>query len=164
MGVVAIGHGAPRNRERMLQHLRNYNHIALKGHALIDQSLGSIIAKHCRSAPVLDGVNIPFHIKCKLARALVGDSHGAALWNLVWRLYLIRTEIACRADSPGIRRSIREFIAEESRWAQTFTPTISNDNDLASGFADSIEVLLGVLAAVERSAQANTTNGTPRSS
>jgi len=164
MRVVAIGHRAPTQRKGMLQHLRDHNHIALKGHSLLEQSLGRIIAEHCRSASVLDGINIPFPIKSKLARALVGDSHGAALWNLVWRLYLIRTEIACRADSPAVKRSIREFIAEESRWAQTSTPTIASDNDLASGFADSIESLLDVLAAVERRAQTNTANGGSESS
>jgi hypothetical protein len=150
--------------ERVLQHLRDHNHIALKGQTLVEQSLGRIIAQHCSAASVLDGVNIPFPIKSKLARALIGDSHGTALWDLVWRLYLIRTEIACRVDSPGVRRSIRKFIAEESRWAQTSIPTISSDSDLASGFAGSIESLLDVLAAVERRVQTNTTNSGPESS
>ena len=164
MRVVAIGHRAPTQRERRLVHLRDHNHIALKGQTLIEQSLGRIIAQHCRSASVLDGVNIPFHIKSKLARALVGDSHGTALWDLVWRLYLIRTEIACRAESPGVRRSIREFIAAESRWAQTPTPTTSSDNDLASGFAGSIESLLDVLAAAEKRAKTDTPNSGSESS
>lgn len=163
MRVVAIGHRASMQRDRVLQHLRDHNHIALKGQALVEQSLGTIIAQHCCAASVLNGVNIPLHIQSKLARALIGDSHGTALWDLVWRLYLIRTEIGCRVDSPGVKRSIREFIAEESRWSQSAMPRISNDNDLASGFAGSIESLLDVLAAVERRGQTNTANSGPES-
>lgn len=150
MRVVAIGHRVPMQRDHVLQHLRDHNHIALKGQALIEQSLGKIISQHCCAASVLDGVNIPFHLKAKLARALTGDSHGTALWDLVWRLYLIRTEIACRTESPGVKRSIREFISEECRWAQGAVPNISHDNDLAYRFACSIESLLDVLAAIER--------------
>ena len=125
MAVIAIAHRTQVRREPMLQHLREYSHIALKGHALVEEILEQIIAQHCRAASVLENVEINFYIKAKLARALVGDSRGPDLWSLVWRLYLIRSRVARTLKSRGVRQSIGEFIHLESQWTKNTMPTIS---------------------------------------
>ena len=150
MEVIAIDHRARAQHEPTVEHLRECSHIALKGHVLVDQVLGRIISHQCRAAYALEGVEINFYVKARLARALVGDSHGTAVWDLVWRLYLIRTEIVHTLESPGVKGPIREFIAMESQWAHKSMPTIPEDDQLASSFADSIQSLLDVLAAIER--------------
>lgn len=133
----------------MLQHLRDYSHIALKGHALVEEMLEQIIAQHCRAASVLESVNINFYIKAKLARALVGDPHGPDLWSLVWRLYLIRSSVVRTLENRGVRQSIGEFIRLASGWTKDTMPMISTDEHMASRFAGSIESVLGALAAIE---------------
>jgi len=136
-----------------LQHLREYSHIALKGHVLIDEMLNQIIAQHCCAASVLENVDINFYIKAKLARALVGDSRGADLWSLVWRLYLIRSRVVRTLESRGVRQSIGEFIKLASEWTKSPVPLISTDEHLASSFAESIESVLGAFAAIESEAR-----------
>ena len=149
MAVIAIAHRTRVRREPMLQHLRDYSHIALKGHVLVEDMLEQIIAQHCCAASVLEDVEMNFYIKAKLARALVGDPHGPDLWSLVWRLYLIRSRVARTLKSRGVRQSIGEFIQLASEWTKNPMPIISTDEHLASSFAESIESVLGTLAAIE---------------
>lgn len=149
MAVIAIDHRTRVSREPMLQHLREYSHIALKGHALVEEMLDQIIAQHCCAASVLENVEINFYIKAKLARALVGDSRGLDLWSLVWRLYLIQSRVVRTLESRGVRQSIGEFIQIASEWTKSPMPMISTDEHLASSFAESIESVLGALAAIE---------------
>ena len=149
MNVVAIDSRNAVRRELTLRHLRQCSHIALKGHVLVDQALGRIISQRCLAAHVLDGVDIDFYQKAKLARALAGDMYGADPWDLVWRLYLIRNEIAYRVESHSMRPLMTEFVRVESEWSRTAMPSVSNDDELARSFADSIESLLVALAAIE---------------
>lgn len=149
MKVVAIDSRRSARCEPTLQYLREYSHIALKGHVLVEDAITRVVLEHCRAAHVLDGVKIDFHLKVKLARALAGDACGANLWDLVWRLYRIRNEMAHRLESHEIRPLIEEFVQLESTWSTKATPTISNDSNLARSFADAIESLLAALAALE---------------
>jgi len=135
--------------EQVFGHLREFSHIALKGHLLVEESLDRIIARHCRAASVLDEVDMSFYVKAKLATALVGDSHYGVLWDLVWKLHLIRVEIAQKVESPRASQLIREFVEAKSRWASEPRQAVTNDDQLRSRFADSIAHVLGVLADVE---------------
>lgn len=139
----------------MLQHLRELSHIALKGHLLVDESLGRIIARHCRAASVLDDVNMSFYVKAKLATALIGDPDDTMLWELVWQLYLIRIEIAQKVAGPRVSKLIKEFVEAKSQWAGEASPAIGNDDQLAARFCDSVAFVLGALAAVETGLQEN---------
>jgi hypothetical protein len=159
MRAVAIDQRAQATPEQRLRHLRKVSHIALKGHLLVEESLGRIIAQHCRAASVLDDVKITFYVKTKLARALVGDLHGTALWVLVWKLYLIHTDFVHKVESPGVRRLIKNLIEAKSRWAEESLPAIANDDQLATRFADSIQCILGALAAIEMRVRENAASG-----
>lgn len=149
MRVAAIRNTAQAAPEQSLQHLRDLTHIALKGHRLVEESIARIIAQHCRAASVLDDVRMSFYVKTKLARALVGDLHDAVIWSLVWRLYLIHYDIAYQVESPRVRRLMKNLVEEKARWAGESLPTIANDDQLASSVSDSIQYVLGALAAIE---------------
>jgi len=151
MNVVAIDSRRSVRREPTLRYLREYSHLALKGQVLVEEALTQVISEHCRAAHVLDGVAIDFHLKVKLARALAGDTRGATLWELVWRLYRIRNEMAHRLESHEIHPLIEEFVQIASAWSRESSAGISSDGDvdLARGFAESIESLLAALAAIE---------------
>lgn len=159
MRAVAIDHCVQATPGQKLQHLRKVSHLALKGHLLVEESLVRIIAQHCRAASVLDDVKMTFYFKAKLARALVGDLHGAALWDLVWKLYLIHTDFVHKVESPGVRRLIKNLIEAKSRWAEEPLPAIANDDQLATRFADSIQCVLGALAAIEMRVRDNAARG-----
>jgi hypothetical protein len=149
MRVIAIRQSAQAAPEQPLQHLRELSHIALKGHRLVEQSIARIIAQHCRAAAVLDDVRMSFYVKTKLARALVGDLHDAVIWSLVWRLYLIYNEVAYKVESPRVKRLMKKLVEEKARWAGESLPAVANDDQLAFSAADSIQYVLGALAAIE---------------
>lgn len=149
MEADAIDNCDQAHAERMLKHLREYSHIALKGHFLVEESLGRIIAQHCRASFVLDNLNMTFYTKANLTRALVGDVHGTVLWVLVWKLYLIQVDVAQKVESPRVRRLIKEFVELKSQWADEPLPAAATDSHLASSFADSIQYVLGALATIE---------------
>ena len=155
MRVVAIRHPVQSVPEEPLRHLRELSHIALKGHRLVEESIGRIIAQHCRAASVLDDVRMTFYVKTKLARALVGDLHDTLIWNLVWRLYLIYNDVAHKGDSPRLRRLMKNLVEEKARWAGESLPAIANDDQLASIVADTIQYILGALAAIEMQVREN---------
>lgn len=149
MRVAARCHSAQAAPEQSLQPLRELSHIALKGHRLVEESIGRIIARHCRAASVLDDVRMTFYLKTKLARALVGDLHDAVIWSLVWRLYLIYNDVAYKVESPRVRRLMKNLVEEKARWAGESLLAIANDNQLLASVADSIQYVLGALAAIE---------------
>ena len=149
MRVATIRDPAHAASEQTLQHLRELSHIALKGYRLVEESIGRIIAQHCRAASVLDDVKMTFYVKTKLARALVGDFHDAVMWSLVWRLHLIYNDVAHKVESPRLRRLMKNLVEEKARWAGESLPAIENDDQLASSLADSIQYVLGALATIE---------------
>jgi len=155
MGTAAITHRGQAVSQQLLKHLDELNHIALKGHLLVDESLGRIIVKHCRAASVLDDLRMTFYVKTKLSRALVGDPQDAMLWALLWRLYLIHNDVAHKTESPGLRQLIQTLIEEKCEWKQEPLPAIANDAQLTTSFRDSVESMLDALAAIEMQAQEN---------
>lgn len=159
MGAAAIDHRVHAAPKQVLQHLHELNHIALKGHQLVEESLERIIAQHCRAASVLNDVRMSFYIKMTLARALVGDLHEPALWALVWRLYLIYIDVAHKVKSPRVSELIKNLIEEKARWVEEPLPSIENDDQLASSFVYSIEYVLGALAVIELEARVTSTRG-----
>lgn len=149
MGTAAKERRAQAERKRLLEHLGEFNHIALKGHLLVDESLGRVIAQNCRAASVLDDLRMSFYVKSKLARALVGDSQDAMLWGLIWRLYLIYVDVAHKTESPRVRQLIVTLIEQKCEWKEQPFPGIANDDQLAMNFRDAIESILDALAAIE---------------
>lgn len=149
METAAIDHRAQPASGCLLKHLSELNHIALKGHLLVDEFLGRIIAQHCRATSVLDDVRMSFYVKSKLARALVGDPQHAVLWSLIWRLYLIYIDAAHKTESPRIRQLIQTLIEQKCEWKEESLPVIVDDNQLVNIFRDSVESVLNALAAIE---------------
>jgi len=153
MRTAVIDHHSQEVRERLLNHLGDVDHVALKGHRLVDESLGRIIAQHCRAPSVLDDLRMSFYVKTKLSRALVGDPQDAMLWGLLWRLYLIHNDVAHKTESPRVRQLIQTLIEEKCEWKQEPRPGIANDAQLTTSFRDSVESMLDALAAIEMQAQ-----------
>ena len=149
METAAPGHRAQPASGHLLRHLSEFNHIALKGHLLVDESLARIIAQHCRSASVLDDVRMSFYVKSKLARALVGDPQHAALWGLIWRLYLIYIDVAHKTESPRVRQLIQTLIEQKREWKNESLPMMADDDQLVNMFRDAVATVLDALAAIE---------------
>jgi len=155
MGTAAIEHRTQAGGKGLLEHLGDVSYIALKAHLLVDKSLGRIIAQHCRAASVLDDLRMNFYVKSKLARALAGDPEDTMLWGLIWRLYLIYTDVAHKMESPRVRQLIQALIEAKCEWKGQSLPAIANDDQLATSFRDAVETVLDALAAMDLQAQQN---------
>jgi len=77
------------------------------------------------------------------------------LWGLIWRLYLIYTDVAHKTESPRVRQLIQTLIEEKCEWKEQSLPAILNDDQLATNFRDALETVLDALAAIHLQARQN---------
>lgn len=91
--------------------------VVLKGHLLAEEILENLIKSQCRFPEALDGVEIGFFLKTKLARALIGSSHPNGLlltdkvWGMLEALNSLRNELAHAIEPKKIEAKIHRFLS-----------------------------------------------------
>ncbi len=101
-------------QDRVLQHLPESDDltlITLKGHLLVEEALDSIIQNHCKDKTALQGVEIGFYVKLKLAAALIGDPNLSGGWTMVEKLNSLRNALAHRLEHPLAKKRLNAFLA-----------------------------------------------------
>ena len=90
--------------------------VVLKGHLLAEEILENLIKSKCRFPEALDGIEIGFFLKAKLARALIGNSlpNGLLLTDTVWgmleALNSLRNELAHTLEPRKLEAKIQKFL------------------------------------------------------
>ena len=98
---------------RIKAHLPKTNDLTiltLKGHLLVEEVLDEIVHAYCLQPSHLDGVDIRFQVKARLARALIGDILPKSMWAMVDALNSIRNDLAHRLESQKLRAKIAAFV------------------------------------------------------
>ncbi|EJK99924.1 hypothetical protein [Pseudomonas chlororaphis] len=91
--------------------------IVLKGHLLAEEILENLIRAKCRLPEALDGIEIGFFLKTKLARALIGNSHPNGLilpesvWGMLDALNSLRNELAHALEPKKLEAKIQRFLS-----------------------------------------------------
>lgn len=91
--------------------------VILKGHLLAEEILDNLIKSKCRFPEALNGVEIGFFLKAKLARALIGKSHPNGLlftesvWGLLEALNSLRNELAHALEPKKLEAKIQRFLS-----------------------------------------------------
>lgn len=145
--------------QRIVKHLPAQGElslIALKGHLLVEELLGEIIAHHCREPKVLDTVEMGFYVKAKVVCALLGRLASGEIWGLSHKLNSIRNDYGHHLESQTVNTKIMEFVELKCHYEGVAVPKPNSDEDFARLFSNSIAYLLGALAAVwEQSRELN---------
>lgn len=91
--------------------------VVLKGHLLAEEILENLIKSKCRFPEALEGVEIGFFLKAKLARALIGNSHPNGLllpdsvWGMLEALNSLRNELAHALEPKKLEAKIQRFLS-----------------------------------------------------
>jgi len=91
--------------------------VVLKGHLLAEEILENLIRAKCRMPEALDGIEIGFFLKAKLARALIGKSHQNgiilpdAIWTMLEALNALRNELAHALEPKKLEAKIQRFLS-----------------------------------------------------
>jgi len=137
--------------ERVRKHLPSGSDvtlIALKGHLLAEEALDDIIRFYCVQPEHLEGVEIRFLVKARLARALSGHVVWTGLWPLLDVLNTVRNDLAHNLDSSKLRDRINRFLALRQEHAPLLDDPKIEPNDwdaVAERFRSDISLLLGQL-------------------
>lgn len=91
--------------------------VFLKGHLLAEEILENLIKSRCRFPEALDGIEIVFFLKAKLALALIGNSHPNGLlltdnvWALLEALNSLRNELGHALEPKTLESKIQKFLS-----------------------------------------------------
>jgi hypothetical protein len=91
--------------------------IVLKGHLLAEEILENLIRARCCLPEALDGIEIGFFLKARLARALIGNSHPNGLilpedvWAMLEALNSLRNELAHALEPKKLEVKIKKFLS-----------------------------------------------------
>ena len=88
---------------KLEEHLRYVDESALvilKGHLVIEETLGEIISTFVFHGEHLEGARITFAQKVAIARTMSLDEHNNEMWNLVLAINSLRNELAHALQSP----------------------------------------------------------------
>lgn len=99
---------------RIAQHLPagdDLTLITLKGHLLVEEMLDTIIESHCKDKSILQGVEIGFFVKIKLAAALTGRDELLFAWTMCEKLNSLRNALAHKLEHPLAKRRLESFLA-----------------------------------------------------
>jgi hypothetical protein len=126
--------------------------LTLKGHLLVEEMLDEIIRGYCLQPSCLDGVDIRFQVKARLARALVGDILPDSMWTMIDSLNSIRNDLAHKLESQKLNAKISAF--NEIKYRESKSPKKSKKpstttDEVAEELAINIHYLLGQLTASE---------------
>lgn len=122
--------------------------IALKGHLLADEALDDLIRFYCRQPEHLNGIEIGFFVKARVARALSGHIVWTGLWPLIDALNSIRNDLAHKLDSPKLRDRVIRFLSLRKELAPLLNDPEIDPSDreaMAERFRSDIAILLGQL-------------------
>jgi hypothetical protein len=137
--------------ERVRKHLPAGNDltlIALKGHLLAEEELDELIRFYCKQPEHLDGVEIRFFVKARMARALSGHLVWTGLWPLIDALNSVRNDLAHNLESPKLRDRVVRFLNLRRELAPLlYDPEIDPNSweAIAERFRSDISLLLGQL-------------------
>ncbi len=137
--------------ERITQHLLpsdDLTLITLKGHLLVEELLGEIIASYCKNPDALEG-DIGFAVKLKFARALTGAEELALVWNACQKLNALRNALAHKLEHPEAQKRLVSFIAIFNDPATEWKPT----GEQATDVKRAILFLLGALQEIDKPIQ-----------
>jgi hypothetical protein len=118
--------------------------LTLKGHLLAEEMLEEIIRHYCASPQELDGVEIGFYVKVRLAKSLVGTIGPNYVWAMADALNALRNELSHKLEGMKVEAKIERFIAiciEHGMSAQRVSPPTDLWRTLA--------YFLGCLSSVE---------------
>ena len=148
--------GITDNREgRIKTHLPKTNDLTiltLKGHLLVEEVLDEIIHAYCLQPSHLDGVDIRFQVKARLARALIGDVLPESMWAMVDALNSIRNDLAHRLESQKLRTKIEAFVDikyRDNKELKRPEKTPKAPDEIAHELSVTIHYLLGQLTVSE---------------
>ena len=88
---------------KLEEHLRYVDESALvilKGHLVIEETLGEIISTFVFHGEHLEGARITFPQKVAIARTMSLDEHANEMWQLVLAINGLRNELAHALQSP----------------------------------------------------------------
>lgn len=137
--------------ERVRKHLpagSDLTLIALKGHLLAEEALDDVIRFYSKQPEHLDGVEIRFFVKARMARAFSGHIVWTGLWPLIDALNSVRNDLAHNLESPKLRDRVVRFLNLRRELAPLlYDPEIAPDNwdAMAERFRSDISLLLGQL-------------------
>jgi hypothetical protein len=98
---------------RIAQHLPesvDLTLITLKGHLLVEELLDSIIESHCKDKAILQGVDISFFVKLKIAAALTGRDELSFAWKMGEKLNALRNALAHKLEHPLAQKRLDGFL------------------------------------------------------
>lgn len=140
---------------RIFAHLPKTNDLtllALKGHLLVEEVLEEIIHAYCLQPSHLEGVDIRFQVKAKLARALIGDILPDSMWTMVDALNSIRNDLAHKLESQKLKAKVEAFIEKrylDNKELKRPDKTPETPEEIAHEFSITIHYLLGQLTVSE---------------
>jgi hypothetical protein len=134
--------------ERIARHLpdgTDLTLITLKGHLLVEELLDSIIEDHCKDKTVLQGVEISFFLKIRLAAALTGRDDVSFAWTMGEKLNALRNALAHKLEHPLAQKRLATFLALFRNQDLDLVPTGEQSKDLRRA----IIFLIGCLTAIK---------------
>jgi hypothetical protein len=140
---------------RIAQHLPDTTDltlITLKGHLLVEELLDAIIASHCKDQSVLEGVEIGFFVKVKLAAALTGEQGPPFAWTMAERLNTLRNSLAHKLEHPLAQKRLENFLCLLRNEEQD----ICSSGDQVKDLRHATIYLMGLLMAIKNGPSAFT--------
>ncbi|RRZ95800.1 hypothetical protein [Erwinia sp. 198] len=107
-----------RNSDRYIKHLTDDLDdvsLVLKSHLFIEELLHDIILFHCKNSRPIEGIQLSFNHKLKLAEAMFGSHIPDAnfpenIWPVLDALNKLRNVIAHEIDSPKLDDKLNNFL------------------------------------------------------
>lgn len=86
--------------------------ITLKGHLLVEEILEEIVLHHCLEPETLNGVDISFFLKLRLAQSLIGSEKSPKfIWEMASALNSLRNELSHNLESEKVDGKLERFLS-----------------------------------------------------